>query len=204
MSSVHVAKSTTSADCVSCKEPIKDVIVQAMNKTWHQKHFICTHCNKPIVSQRYYVYDNKPYCDVDYTKLFLKRCTACGKPIRDVVVMALDQPWHRECFVCANCGAMLSNKGFYESEGRPICEECYESQFCTKCKLCSEPIADVSVIVLGDRYHPECFRCKVCNQPLMDCTFKIVDGCQVCASCDPSCADCDRSCADCDLSCADC
>lgn len=171
-------------ECNFCHKPITDVVVQAMDKTWHQDHFVCTHCHKPISTQRFHVNNNQPYCEDDYSQLFLKRCAACKEPIKDVVVMALGKPWHREHFTCSGCKALLSHKGFFENDNQAYCQECYESKFCPTCKACKKPITETAVIALSDKYHPDCFKCSRCNQPVMDCTFKMINGKQVCASCE--------------------
>ncbi|XP_046672756.1 paxillin-like [Homalodisca vitripennis] len=185
MSTVNIVKpATTTVECASCHQPIADMIVQAMDKSWHQEHFVCTHCKQPITSQRFHVYDNQPYCEVDYTELFLKKCTVCGEPIKDVVVMALAKPWHKECFNCTDCSAALSQNGYHEEDGKPYCQHCFEVKFCPRCKLCEKPIVDTSVIALGDKYHPGCFRCSKCDEPVLDRTFKMIKGVQVCSNCD--------------------
>lgn len=92
----HAVKSPT---CAYCGEAITDVVVQAMDNTWHQDHFLCAHCQRPISSQRYHVYDGKSYCEADYAALFLKKCAACVQPIKDVVVMALG---NITCAICRN------------------------------------------------------------------------------------------------------
>lgn len=75
--------------------------------------------------------------------------------------MALDQPWHKEHFVCASCGTMLTNQGFYERDFKPYCQTCYETMFCPRCAACAEPIVDTAVIALGEKYHQHCFICQV-------------------------------------------
>lgn len=61
-----------------------------MNKTWHQEHFVCTHCKQPITSSRFTVHDGMPYCEDDYANLFLQRCKGCNQPIKDVSFPALN------------------------------------------------------------------------------------------------------------------
>ena len=59
--------------------------------------------------------------------------------------------------VCAACGTMLTNQGFYERDGKPYCQTCYETMFCPRCASCAEPIVDTAVIALGEKYHQHCF-----------------------------------------------
>ncbi|KAL1140287.1 hypothetical protein AAG570_000219 [Ranatra chinensis] len=141
-------------------------IVQALNKTWHQDHFNCCHCKKPISGQKFNVHDGRPYCENDYAQLFLKRCHGCNLPIRDVVVVALDKNWHRDHFVCIICDTKLANKGFFERENSPFCQHCYEQKFCPRCKECGLPVTDTTIMALGEKWHQNCFKCKVCSSVL--------------------------------------
>ncbi|XP_054258447.1 paxillin-like [Macrosteles quadrilineatus] len=176
-------KSARSPKCALCGGVIADVVVQAMDTTWHQDHFQCAHCQRPITSPRYHVFDGKSYCEADYAALFLKRCDKCQQPIKDVVVMALGRPWHKEHFTCNSCSTLLSHKGFYEKEDKPYCSDCFEGKFCPVCHSCGRTIVDQAVVALGDKYHLTCFRCTRCDQAIRDGTFKILDKRPVCEKC---------------------
>ncbi|XP_014240531.1 paxillin-like [Cimex lectularius] len=178
-----VAHSKGSVLCCVCKQPIKGLIVQALNKNWHPNHFLCQHCNKPIKEHKFNVYEGKPYCENDYAHLFLKRCNGCHLPIKDVVVVALNANWHREHFVCANCGTQLCNKGFFEKDMNPYCKKCFEDKYCPKCKGCDESITDTAVMALGEKWHQTCFLCKNCSRPITSGKFEVVNDKPLCDNC---------------------
>ncbi|CAH1399953.1 unnamed protein product [Nezara viridula] len=169
--------------CAACNRPIKGMIVQALGKTWHQEHFCCSHCKKPISGQRFNVEENKPYCEHDYSQLFLKRCQGCNLPILDVVVVALNCNWHYDHFVCATCGTRLAQQGYYERENNPFCKTCYEERFCPKCKECLKPIKETAIMALGEKWHQDCFKCSRCFVPITEATFEVYNGKQLCDKC---------------------
>lgn len=78
-----------SLQCCFCMNPIKGTIVEALGKTWHPDHFRCEECKRPIEQSRFHVKDGLPYCEQDYTRLFLSVCSLCNLPIRDVVIVGL-------------------------------------------------------------------------------------------------------------------
>uniref|UniRef100_A0A1B6D845 LIM zinc-binding domain-containing protein n=1 Tax=Clastoptera arizonana TaxID=38151 RepID=A0A1B6D845_9HEMI len=169
--------------CAGCRQPIKDVIVQALNKSWHQEHFVCTHCKKPITASKFNVNDGLPYCENDYTNLILKKCFKCDQPIRDVVIVAGNKTWHKEHFVCSSCNQPLSNKSFYQENEQPLCQNCYEHLICPKCSECNHPITDTAIIAMGMKYHQTCFRCKKCKKTISNCTFEMVNKQRICSNC---------------------
>lgn len=184
--SIKSSKSSTLSNeviCRACEQPIKGLIVQALGETWHQEHFLCSECKKPITSNKFNVEQGKPYCEDDYANLFLKKCAGCKAPIRDVVVVALNQTWHKDHFVCITCGTRLASKGFFEKENNPFCQQCYEDKFCPKCNECELSITDTAVIALGKKWHQDCFKCKNCQKPVMDSTFEVICNRPICANC---------------------
>ena len=76
--------------------------VQAVGKTFHPEHFVCSHCGRPIGSEGFNVDRGKPYCHEDYNKLFCVKCSLCKRAIGggDRWVEAMGEPWHASCFKC--------------------------------------------------------------------------------------------------------
>lgn len=60
------------------------------------------------------------------------------------ILTALDQSWHPQHFICAECETPLANKTFYEWESKPYCERDYFDLFAPKCAGCKEPITSVN------------------------------------------------------------
>lgn len=111
--------------CETCKQPISGPCVQAVGKTFHPEHFVCSHCGRTIGSAGFNVDRGKPYCQEDYNKLFCVKCTLCKRPIGggERWVEAMGEPWHATCFKCQRPGCIthLEGKQFYQYGGRPYC-----------------------------------------------------------------------------------
>jgi uncharacterized CHY-type Zn-finger protein len=54
--------------CHTCNKPIADNGIAAMGKHYHQEHFVCGGCQKPLGKE---IYDNesKPFCKSCYNAL---------------------------------------------------------------------------------------------------------------------------------------
>ncbi|PSN56490.1 hypothetical protein C0J52_08446 [Blattella germanica] len=113
-----------------------------------------------------------PYCEDDYANLFLKRCAACNKPIKEKVVVALEREWHEDHFVCSSCGKKLAGANFFEKDGAPYCQSDYNNLFAPKCNYCKRPITDAAIMALGEKYHQECFKCSVSATSYTPCFKK--------------------------------
>ncbi|MCK4548326.1 MAG: protein DA1 [Candidatus Eisenbacteria sp.] len=80
-------------------------------------------------------------------------CASCGEQITGEYVSALGKYWHPEHFVCANCRTPLAEATFYEKDGRPYCQSCYEDLFLPHCCICGRPIRSAYIEnVWGDVY----------------------------------------------------
>lgn len=111
--------------CETCKQPISGPCVQAVGKTYHPEHFVCTHCGRQIGSDGFSVDRGNPYCQECYKKLFCVKCTLCKNPIGggERWVEAMGEPWHATCFKCQRPGCIthLEGKQFYQYGGKPYC-----------------------------------------------------------------------------------
>lgn len=98
---LHVTWSPSSSAC-SITSYFSQPCVQAVGKTFHPEHFICSHCGKPIGSEGFNVDRGKPYCEEDYKKLFCVKCSLCKRAIGggERWVEAMGEPWHASCFKC--------------------------------------------------------------------------------------------------------
>ncbi|OCF34527.1 hypothetical protein I316_03568 [Kwoniella heveanensis BCC8398] len=91
-------------------------------------------------------------------------CAGCGNPIIGRIVNAMNQRWHPQCFMCAECGELLEHVSSYEWEGKAYCHLDYHDT----------PIVDPRFVtlndpVLGQRYYHELhFFCSECGDPFLD------------------------------------
>ena len=103
------------------------------------------------------------YCKQDYGLMFAERCYGCQDPIVDQKLMALEHPWHPDCFQCCNCsqklqGGFHTDKELGEAEGEAgeagggdgdkggaereerkqhvFCQPCYQQLFSPRCHVC--------------------------------------------------------------------
>lgn len=75
--------------------------MKALGLTWHEDHFVCGGpCKKPMSGTPFFEREGKPYCKVDFEKLFAAKCEGCGNPISENAVIALEAKWHKDCFKC--------------------------------------------------------------------------------------------------------
>ncbi|KAJ7392147.1 LIM domain-binding protein 3 [Desmophyllum pertusum] len=111
--------------CDTCKQPISGPCVQAVGKTFHPEHFICSHCGRAIGAEGFNVDRGKPYCEEDYQKLFCVKCSLCKRAIGggERWVEAMGDPWHAACFKCQHpgCTKHLEGNQFYQYGGKPYC-----------------------------------------------------------------------------------
>lgn len=173
-------KTTQKGVCAACNKPIVGQVITALGRTWHPEHFNCSHCNQELGTRNFFERDGKPYCEQDYHHLFSPRCGYCQGPILDKCISALDQTWHPEHFLCADCGKQFGDDGFHEKDDSAYCKDCYFEQFAPKCGGCSNPIRENYISSLNMQWHPNCFVCKECSQPFNDGAFFEHEGFPYC------------------------
>jgi len=110
-------------------------------------------------------------------------CAHCRKPILGEVIQALNRTYNPEHFMCGNCQAPLGTNKFYEQDGVPNCERCYQELFCSRCAHCDEPITGRCVTALNRKWHLEHFICAQCLGPFPGGTFFERDGRPYCDNC---------------------
>ncbi|XP_022185755.2 leupaxin [Nilaparvata lugens] len=110
--------------CASCKQPITDVVISALNQNWHRNHFLCNSCGIVLSNSGFFEKDNSPYCQLCYEKKFMPKCQECQQPIIDTALMALGEKWHQSCFKCQLCAKPITNSTFEVLHNRPMCSVC--------------------------------------------------------------------------------
>ena len=122
--------------CARCGKPIEEESLRVNGMCLHKNCFLCATCGK-VLGTRYVMRDGRFFCAPDGTKgrqcfsVGLEAlCVACGKPLtgQPAVITDEGQKYHRGCFVCGLCQAVLSSTDYYVAElkGGPTlcCEAC--------------------------------------------------------------------------------
>ncbi|XP_029332311.1 filamin-binding LIM protein 1 [Mus caroli] len=109
-------------------------------------------------------------------------CGFCHKPVspRELAVEAMKRQYHPQCFTCRTCRRQLAGQRFYQKDGRPLCEPCYQLTFLARapgpsrkfapvCSICENPIIPrdgkdaFKIECMGRNFHENCYRCEDCS-----------------------------------------
>uniref|UniRef100_A0A8C9IPB1 Filamin binding LIM protein 1 n=1 Tax=Piliocolobus tephrosceles TaxID=591936 RepID=A0A8C9IPB1_9PRIM len=101
-------------------------------------------------------------------------CAFCHKTVspRELAVEAMKRQYHAQCFTCRTCRRQLAGQSFYQKDGRPLCEPCYQDTL-EKCGKCGEVVQDHIIRALGQAFHPSCFTCVTCARCIGDESFAL-------------------------------
>ncbi|KAM6241185.1 filamin-binding LIM protein 1 isoform 2-T2 [Porphyrio hochstetteri] len=101
-------------------------------------------------------------------------CAFCHKAVgpRDPTVEAMRKQYHADCFTCRTCQRLLAGQRYYQKDGRPMCETCYQATL-EKCAKCQGLITERIVRALGKGYHPSCFSCTTCGRAIGTESFAV-------------------------------
>ncbi|XP_068164264.1 thyroid receptor-interacting protein 6 isoform X2 [Antennarius striatus] len=122
--------------CSQCSQPILDRILRAMGKAYHPRCFTCVVCGCCLDGVPFTVdAASHIHCIHDFHRKYAPRCSVCGEPImpergqeETVRIVALDRSFHVHCYVCEECGLLLSSegegRGCYPLDGHILCKSC--------------------------------------------------------------------------------
>ncbi|XP_054251028.1 filamin-binding LIM protein 1 [Indicator indicator] len=101
-------------------------------------------------------------------------CAFCHKALGrgEAAVEALRKLYHAGCFTCRTCQRPLAAQRYYQRDGRPICDSCYQATL-EKCAKCQGLIVERIVRALGKGYHPGCFSCTACGRAISTESFAV-------------------------------
>lgn len=101
-------------------------------------------------------------------------CAFCHKTVspRELAVEAMKRQYHAQCFTCRVCRRQLAGQSFYQKDGRPLCEPCYQDTL-EKCGKCGEVVREHIIRALGQAFHPSCFTCVTCARRIGDESFAL-------------------------------
>jgi len=103
-------------------------------------------------------------------------CFTCRGAILGEIIQALGKTYHPEHFTCGNCKQSLGTRTFYEQNGQPHCENCFQDMYCPRCAHCDKAVVDRCITALGKKWHVEHFICTQCLKPFPNGTFFERDG----------------------------
>uniref|UniRef100_A0A7N4PXU1 non-specific serine/threonine protein kinase n=1 Tax=Sarcophilus harrisii TaxID=9305 RepID=A0A7N4PXU1_SARHA len=87
----------------------------------------CCECGASL-SHQYYEKDGQLYCKKDYWVRYGESCHGCSEQItKGLVMVAGDQKYHPECFICLTCGAFIGDGDTYAlvERSKLYCGHCY-------------------------------------------------------------------------------
>eukprot|EP00184_Porphyridium_aerugineum_P005843 CAMPEP_0184706396 /NCGR_PEP_ID=MMETSP0313-20130426/36739_1 /TAXON_ID=2792 /ORGANISM="Porphyridium aerugineum, Strain SAG 1380-2" /LENGTH=506 /DNA_ID=CAMNT_0027167949 /DNA_START=376 /DNA_END=1896 /DNA_ORIENTATION=+ len=134
----HCYNKEFGATCPVCEQIIVGEAMKALDKNFHCECFVCDVCKRPLEGQIHYE-NGHLYCNPDYIDTFKPRCSLCEKPIEGFFILALEQKFHKDCFVCENCKKPLEE--FVEVDGYAFCELCDPNSKDFVCAICDLPLA---------------------------------------------------------------
>lgn len=121
------------AICRGCSLVIEGKSVKAadgrLTGRWHKACFVCKTCEEPFTTADFYVINNHPYCEQHYHEKNGSVCHGCHRGIEGQYLETssvgpagrVARKYHRRCFVCVDCRAVLSDD-YFEISGRIYCE----------------------------------------------------------------------------------
>jgi len=129
-------KKTFCPACGGCNQPIIGPTINALNKTWHPEHFICSVCKEKLTGQFYPSTTGLPLCEKHYYDELNLICGGCGQAIvaGKAITMkgdggAKDVKFHIEHFKCSYCKQNLAGQKYKKHKGKQYCEKCHLTLF---------------------------------------------------------------------------
>jgi len=161
-------KKRVRTNCHKCVMVIEmeDTKLIVDGKEFHEACFCCTICAirlKDVYGSK----DGDYYCETCYVDKFGKRCFHCSKVILGAGLRFGEANYHKECFLCTQCGGYLEQGSVHAIKERPVCPVCYEQQFKESCFECKQTVSE-GLKFREQRFHVECFKCRNCGVPLAD------------------------------------
>ncbi|XP_027641781.1 four and a half LIM domains protein 5 [Falco peregrinus] len=162
-----------SSKCFHCQKTIMPGSrkMEFKGSSWHESCFVCQYCRQPLGTKPLITKNNENYCMPCFEKQFAHHCYSCKKVITSGGLTYHDQPWHKECFVCAGCNTQLSGQRFISKDEYPYCIDCFSRLYAKKCAACKKPITALGggkfISFEEHQWHGECFKCAKCSVSLV-------------------------------------
>ncbi|GAA5807089.1 hypothetical protein MFLAVUS_000439 [Mucor flavus] len=113
--------------CRGCSKSVDDKVISAtdgkLKGKWHFDCFNCQTCRQPFPDNRFYVFNDLPYCKRHYHKMNNTLCTRCYNPIEGQCAYIPGREWrfHPNCFRCDACQKQLDDT-YHMLDGRIYCD----------------------------------------------------------------------------------
>jgi len=168
--------------CEGCDQPFVSGTkkVEYKCRQWHDTCFHCKVCKTKVGAKSFIIPNDKDiYCVPCFEDKVATKCTKCKGVLTTGGVTFRGEPWHRSCFLCANCSAPLAGQKFASREDKPYCANCFGELFAKRCTSCSKPITGQGgtrfISFEGRHWHSQCFLCALCKKSMAGRGF-ITDG----------------------------
>lgn len=113
------------APCQACNLPVhqKARIQTSDGSLFHLTCFRCSAigCTASTQSDRFYLFENRPYCLLHFHSARGTLCKRCQTPIETVCAqISPDEQYHAACWTCTACSRPLTSR-FYRYNQAPYC-----------------------------------------------------------------------------------
>jgi hypothetical protein len=173
--------------CAVCELPLglgEVPVALPDNLFAHSTCIACFECNEPIID--FEILAGERFCLNCAAKICNRKCQRCNSVIVHDHLLVGCKWFHRDCFTCHECNALLKGHNFVSHHGRFYCQE-HGHPFESCCQYCKETIWGLGPQIRWSNklYHPECFVCRVCGVKLTMGTVRRIHNrphCEQCAS----------------------
>lgn len=171
--------------CRNCTDPLLAGTVAVVaeragsDAVWHPQCFTCCTCNELLADLVYFYHNGSIYCGRDLAAILrIPRCKACDELIFTKEYTSADNwNYHIKHFCCFHCDRPLAGLDYTpdESNGMPLCLDCYGRHFAKACRKCGQSIgaSEQGVSWQELHWHAACFRCDQCAKSLIAGRFCV-------------------------------
>lgn len=171
--------------CTRCGNPCGDDVIFHGAMAFHRAHFTCHKCGSLIRIPT--LIDGEIYCRCcgRSVRPRARACCVCGAAKNRDSVFAGGRCFCRQHFVCALCGAALTEGEFVATESGVYCHaHSAAAPARPKCFKCGAEITGKRIVAAANRqFHPECFCCALCDRALSEHQYMDIGEQQVCTRC---------------------
>jgi len=165
--------------CAECDKPLSGSCVNSGDNIFHKDCFKCKACQSTL-SGGCAMIDGHPHCKDCAAKLNPQKrqssnsgqpCAGCGEPLTGACVSSGDATYHKPCFKCKACQAVLTD-GCKLINDEPHCKDCATKILSADqepdklCNQCGKALSGTCVSAGEMTLHKACFKCTSCEKGL--------------------------------------